>query len=99
MLEVRTFFYYGTTHLETYLKFLIRIKGPFSCLYSFYTLLYSAEERAEQNETCYQNKHFILFNVKHLIKSQIFRNILLLSKSLSVEANVNIPTGSGVLWH
>lgn len=27
------------------------ISGPFSCLYSFYIVLYSAQESAEQNET------------------------------------------------
>lgn len=55
MLKVRTFFYYGTTHLETYLKFLIRINGTF--LVHLHVYIVSIQFHIKQNSLLNKMRH------------------------------------------
>lgn len=92
---------------KSYLKFLIHIRINGTFLVHFHIHLASVQfniqhkdkhKSVEQSQTCYQHKHSIPPNSKHLIKkSQIFRNVPLWPKSSSLEANVNNLTAFGGL--
>lgn len=85
------------------MKFLIRING--TILVHLHVYIVSIQFYIKQNSLLNKMRHATNTSTLSCLskalnkKSQIFRNILFWSKSLSQEANVNIPTGFGVVWH